>query len=96
MKFEYINEIEVPEICRNGGRRSQTMIEVKKFLKTDKEAIKFEYDTKKEVNSAYNCLYAKFVRRNEDKCPIKIARRELTLYVIRVKDQEQNEDYSKK
>lgn len=81
MKCEYITIEEIPKETRGCKIPNETMKEVKRFLKTSNQAIKFEYDSKAERDCAYNCLYAKYVRRSDKPSPIEMKREGLTMYV---------------
>lgn len=87
MNFEYMKKNDVPQflLSHRGRRKSEFTLKVEDFLSTDKEVLRIDFEDTSKVNSAYNALYARYIRRREKDSPILIdmVRKGNSLYVIK-------------
>lgn len=77
MRVEYLTEL--PERAK---KNNKYLYAIKPIINEDEQIVSLSFDTKKEVDTAYNSIRV-YLKRNELTDKIFTSRRETTLYVFR-------------
>ena len=77
MRVEYLTEL--PERAK---KNNKYLYAIKPIINEDQQIVSLSFDTKKEVDTAYNSIRV-YLKRNDLTDKIFTTRRETTLYVFR-------------
>ena len=77
MRVEYLTEL--PERAK---KNNKYLYAIKPIINEEEQIVSLSFDTKKEVDTAYNSIRV-YLKRNELTDKIFTSRRETTLYVFR-------------